>query len=94
VRLSIYVKAVYAYFVCAVVDVHDLIIAAPALARTLLEDSNRVLVTARPETKVSEHLCEIIATGSCSQVVDMGLNPGGLKQSTLAICIDRKNIGT
>jgi hypothetical protein len=53
VRLSIPVKAVYAYFVCAVVDIHDLIVATPTLTGTLLEDSNRVLVTARPETKES-----------------------------------------
>jgi hypothetical protein len=49
VKLSIPINTVYAYLVGAVVNVHDLIVATPALTGTLLEDSNRVLVTAWPK---------------------------------------------
>jgi hypothetical protein len=42
-----------AYLVGAIVHVHDLVVGAPALARTLLEHTNRVLVTAWPDDPVN-----------------------------------------
>jgi hypothetical protein len=46
-----------AYLVGAVIDVHDLVVGAPALARTLLEHTDRVLVTARPDGPKPVSVC-------------------------------------